>query len=104
MLVLKDATGPTSPLDMIAFTHAAQLALRFIGARDSSQPRDQLDEPEQIIRAEAASVASRLVKRIRLGEACPPDGHAANSSCLVPKVDAVFAPSLLVRDELELKP
>ncbi len=83
---------------VILFTLAALLPLHMAGL----QSLDHFDQAKQVLDPEGTATSRHSLKWIRWRNTRPAYGHVAEPAAVVPEVNAILAPGLLVRDQLEV--
>jgi len=72
------------------------------GALAAGQSADQARQPQKVFAGETALACRSFLEDVGGSRARPPEGDVLQSAGLVAKVDAIFAPRLLLGQELEL--
>jgi hypothetical protein len=70
----------------------------------SLQSLNYLDHAKQVLDSERAATSRHSLKWIRWRNTRPAYGHVAEPVAVVPEVNAILAPGLLVCDQLEGSP
>jgi len=66
------------------------------------QSLDHFDQAKQVLDPEGTATSRHSLKWIRWRNTRPAYGHVAEPAAVVPEVNAILAPGLLVRDQLEV--
>src|SRR2546425_6374910 len=72
------------------------------GALAAAQSADQARQPQKVFAGETALACRSFLEDVGGSRARPPEGDMLQSAGLVAKVGAIFAPRLLLGQELEL--